>query len=82
MKNDLVSRIYSLFENILRVPGDKLSEQTRRGDVEEWDSLGHILLIEALSKEFEVKISPEQALEMETIQDIIQMVTKLKKSLL
>ncbi len=70
MQDDLDIRIKAIFRNTLQIPSDKIADESRRGDFEEWDSLGHIMLIEALAKEFNLKISAEEALDMESIQDI------------
>ncbi|MFB3040322.1 MAG: acyl carrier protein [Candidatus Poribacteria bacterium] len=70
MQDDLDIRIKAIFRNTLQIPSDKIVDESRRGDFEEWDSLGHIMLIDALAKEFNLKISAEEALDMESIQDI------------
>jgi len=70
MQDDLDIRIKAIFRNTLQIPSDKIADESRRGDFEEWDSLGHIMLIDALAKEFNLKISAEEALDMESIQDI------------
>ncbi len=72
-------RICVVFERALRVDREKLSDRTRRGDLEEWDSLGHLVLVEALSEEFKVNISPESALDMETIHDIKLVISRLQE---
>lgn len=78
MRDDFTHRIVAIFNDVLRIPPENLSDQTRRGDVDGWDSLGHILLIEALSNEFDVAIAAEQALDMESIQDIKRILIELK----
>ena len=70
MQDDLDIRIKAIFRNTLQISSDKIVDESRRGDFEEWDSLGHIMLIDALAKEFNLKISAEEALDMESIQDI------------
>ena len=72
-------RISVVFERALRVKREKLSDRTRRGDLEEWDSLGHLVLVEALSEEFKINISPESALDMETIHDIKRVISQLQE---
>ena len=76
----LENRIYAVFKESLRVMPEKLAKETRRGDLEEWDSLGHLSLVNALSEEFNVKISPEDALEMETIEDIQRILSGLLRA--
>ncbi len=76
--NSYDERIYIVFQKVLSVPAGELSAQTRRGNPEVWDSLSHMLIVAALSEEFEVNIPPEEALEMETIQDVKLIICKLK----
>ncbi len=78
MQDDLDIRIKAIFRNTLQIPSDKIVDESRRGDFEEWDSLGHIMLIDALAKEFNLKISAEEALDMESIQDIKRTIAEQK----
>lgn len=66
----LHQRIKLLFGRVFQVRPELISDETRRGALEQWDSLGHLNLLEALREEFDVEIPPEQALEMESVADI------------
>ena len=66
-----------VIQRVFKLRSDQLRDDTRRGDVERWDSLGHLTLIEALREAFAVEISPEQALDMETVADVKRIVTDL-----
>ncbi len=78
MTDDDDQRIRTLISRVLRVSADSLRNDVRRGTLQEWDSLGHVMLVSALSDEFEVRISPELALQMHTIGDIKQIIHELK----
>ena len=78
MTDDDGQRIHTVMSRVLRVPADSLRDDVRRGTLEEWDSLGHVMLVSALSDEFEIQISPERALQMHTIGDIKQIIHELK----
>jgi len=69
--------IKNIFLQVFEVPPGEITDQTRRGELERWDSLGHLVLLESLREEFRIEIEPEQALEMETIKDIKHLVTTL-----
>lgn len=77
MIDDFENRIYNLFNEILRISPERLSDRSCRDDFEEWDSLGHILLVDALSREFTVTISAEEALDMESVADIKRIIQRL-----
>ncbi len=74
---DLNAKIKAIFQRVFEVRPEEIADQTRRGELERWDSLGHLVLLEALREEFRIEIPPEQALEMETVQDIKRVVTAL-----
>ena len=73
----LYQRIVAVFTKRLEVEPDRLSRETQRGDLEDWDSFGHLAVVQGLSEEFDVEISPEDALEMETIYDIERIISEL-----
>lgn len=69
------SILADIFQNLFDVaPGD-LSEDTRRGTLLRWDSLGHLELLKSLQSTFGIKISPEQALDLMTVGDIKQLLS-------
>ena len=68
--NNVETRVDALIQRVFQIDADGFHDGTRRGDLERWDSLGHLALVEALHEEFDVEIPPEQALDMETIADV------------
>jgi acyl carrier protein len=76
-ENDVELMIKTIFLQVFEVPPGEITDQTRRGELERWDSLGHLILLESLREKFRIEIEPEQALEMETIKDIKRFVTTL-----
>ena len=76
MSSNLDPRLTAIFARILHISADRLHEGIRRGELEEWDSLGHLELVHALMEELHIEISPEEALDLETIADIEQLLVK------
>lgn len=50
---------------------NQLGDQTGPGDINGWDSLGHVALMAAIQEEFGTHIAVEDAIEVESIADII-----------
>lgn len=67
---ELEGTIKAIMARVFEVGPEAITEKTRRRDFERWDSLGHLALIGALQDEFQIEIPPDQALEMETIEDV------------
>lgn len=66
MSDDLDQKMRKIFSELFRVDGASLSDDTRRGELEGWDSLGHLDLVSELENQFSVRIDEDRALEIET----------------
>ncbi|MBX9689139.1 MAG: acyl carrier protein [Candidatus Obscuribacterales bacterium] len=72
--------VAQVFQETLKVKVGKIALDSRRGDLPEWDSLGHILLVEALGNKFALKISADDALNMESVADIVRIIESRTQS--
>ena len=70
-------RVNTLLGRVFEVGARQFREDTRRGDLDRWDSLGHLTLVEALREEFGIDIPPELALNMDTVADIKRIMSAL-----
>jgi acyl carrier protein len=48
----------------------ELDKDTRPEDIDAWDSLGHINIIEAIEEEFDVEIPPDVIMSIKSVGDI------------
>ena len=64
-----------IFEELFPAATD-LTDDSGRRDVDGWDSLGHLELVSALEAEFSVFITPEVALEIETVGGAKKLITR------
>ena len=55
---------------ILRVDPGSITDETSPGTLEQWDSMAHLYLIAELEEQFKVKISIADAMEMNSIAKI------------
>ena len=69
MNDAMDQRLRSVFATLFRVEAGELTDNTRRGALPGWDSLGHLELVVALENEFGMTLSPDEALEIETFAD-------------
>jgi acyl carrier protein len=53
----------------------RLDDAMSIDNVEGWDSMAHVGLILALQKEFNVSVSPVDAIELTTVKEIVQYLT-------
>jgi acyl carrier protein len=75
--NDIDARLRKIFGQLFPVDPTALADSDRRGELQGWDSLGHLDLVTALENEFGISIEAERALEIETFGEAKQVLAQL-----
>lgn len=57
--------------NIFEAPVEEIHPQTKRDDIEGWDSLGTLTLMAQLDEEFEILLSEDELSELKVVEDIL-----------
>ncbi len=65
-------KIIELIEEVLGVEAGTISEETRIQDVEEWDSLMHVMIIGEMESRLGISIPLEEAAELESVKEILE----------
>lgn len=66
--------IIKLIKETFNLSTTNINTKTIPYDVDEWDSLGHIMLIQAIEENFNLSFELEELLEFESVQHIIDAV--------
>ena len=69
--------IKNLIAKFFKVDKSVILDDLMVGDIPQWDSLGHIELITHLEKEFNITIDVDQSIEMETVEDIVEILSEI-----
>lgn len=75
-KDEIEQTIKKLFCDTLHVSEDVYSLELGVGDIPEWDSIGHLTLLQAVEATFEITFDVGDAIDIESVDDLIQMVHK------
>lgn len=67
----LEDRVIKIIAEAIEVETNKIDEDTAIGDFPNWDSMGQLIIISSLEKEFDIKFDPEDILELEDVGDMI-----------
>ena len=57
-------KIHRVVSDVMGVPIEEINSESSPDNIPAWESLSHINLVLALEAEFEIKLSPEDVLEM------------------
>ena len=69
MKNEILA----LMAEVLQVPEDMITEDTRMDDLEEWDSLAHVMLIGELESQLGISLSVDEAVEITCVKELLEL---------
>ena len=64
-------QIIELIENILQVSAGTVTENTKMEDLEQWDSLAHVMIIGELEEKLGISIPLDEAIEIRSVQEIL-----------
>lgn len=75
-RGQLLSEINEIFIDTLDNDDIVISEATQAADVEDWDSLTHIMLIVAIEKHFKIKFSSKEILSWKDVGEMMNAITE------
>lgn len=69
---NMKEKIIALIAEILMVPEGTVTENTVMEDLEEWDSLAHVMIIGELEEKLGISIPLDEAVELTGVADILK----------
>ena len=72
-------RVIKIIAEAIEVESNKIDEDTAIGDFPNWDSMGQLVIITSLEKEFDIKFDPEDIMDLEDVGDMISAIEEYKK---
>lgn len=67
----MTEKIIGLIEEVLKVPTGTITVDTQIEDIEQWDSLAHVMIIGALEEQLGIEIPLEEAVEIQSVAEIL-----------
>jgi len=77
-QTDVTTRLKQLIARLFKVGHEDLTDETGPGDVPGWDSLGHVTLMVEIQKQFGTHVPVEDAIEVESIADLVAVLERLE----
>ena len=71
---DVLSRVQKAFNVAFQVDPHRVTMDTIPGDVDGWDSMGHITLVNALEEEFHLSFDVDELMAMENVKEIVRII--------
>ena len=74
MLDEIEVKITEIFSRVVDVPLDSVSITMTPSNVENWDSMKHIMLLLAVESDFELKFSDTEMVSIGTLAELIDLV--------
>jgi acyl carrier protein len=74
--SDAESRLASVFAEVLGLPRDRIHHDLAPGEVERWDSVGHVMLVTAIEQEFSIQFEVDEIMEFTNFEAILSAVAQ------
>jgi acyl carrier protein len=72
-RSEVMRRLTEVFQETFDDPGLELRDSMTAADVDEWDSLQHIVLVLAVEREFRIRLNPAEVGKLENVGRMIDL---------
>ena len=75
----IFNRVQEIFRDVFDEDTLMISDKTSSDDIEDWDSLNHILLLSSIQDEFKITISLEEMQSQSNVESLVKIIiSKIK----
>jgi acyl carrier protein len=75
-RSDITEKITPVFRKVLNEASLEISDQLSANDVDNWDSLSHMLLISEIETVFNIKFKLKELNKMKNVGDLISIISE------
>ena len=65
----MTKTLFEVVSRVMNIPIEKISDSSGPDSIPDWDSFNMFVLLDEIEKEFDVKFSLEETLEIKTVGD-------------
>ena len=75
-REDVYEKLNEIFRDVFDDDSITVNESTTANDIEDWDSLNHITLIDAVESEFKVRFTMGEVSGMKNVGEMAQIIAQ------
>ena len=73
-RDEVFERLNTVFREVFDDDDIVVGEETNSDDIEDWDSLEHINLVNAVEQEFDIKFTMAQVIGMKNVGEMVDII--------
>ena len=70
------SEILAWVAEVFEAPVEKIRPETKKNEIETWDSLGILTLMARLDEDFQILLTEEEIQQLRSVEDILNLLRK------
>ena len=71
-----IAKYSEIFKTALNISNDKLNENIKYNEIDEWDSIGHMTLMAALEEEYKISLETDDIIDFSSYKKGIEILKK------
>ena len=71
-----VAKYSEIFKTALNVSADKVNENLKYNEIDEWDSIGHMTLMASLEEEYKISLETDDIVDFSSFKKGIEILKK------
>jgi acyl carrier protein len=72
------TKLKALIADLFKCDVAEVTDATGPGDIPGWDSLGHVMLMTEIQRQFDSHVPVEDAIEVESVADLTRILERLQ----
>jgi acyl carrier protein len=76
---EVLNKLNEIFRDLFDLPDLELNPEMSAADIDEWDSVNHVMLVVEIERQFKIKFHTAEVEEMKNVGDLLKLILdKLK----
>jgi len=71
---EVLQKLNEVFRDLFDLPDLELAYSMSAEDIDEWDSVNHVMLVVQIEREFKIKFHTAEVEEMKNVGDLVKLV--------
>jgi acyl carrier protein len=77
---EILQKLNEIFRDLFDLPDLELSPEMSAADIDEWDSVNHVMLVVEIERQFKVKFHTAEVEEMKNVGDLMNLIVEKLKA--
>lgn len=73
-ETEVLAKLTEIFRDLFELPELVLDKNMSAEDIDEWDSVNHVMLVVEVERQFKIKFNTAEVEQMKNVGDLVQII--------